>query len=231
MDLFFCNIKVHLLIFHGIGIERFVEMRLSNILNNQNFNDTLELMFFHGTSTEHLSSFTTRGIGIPKAAKDKKKDFGQGFYLTTHFWQAKDYADRIAKFTNAEPLIIACIIPLGNLRKSAKRGLIIDEFHLDWLEIIIRGRFFSDANPLSKDFDWIYGRCGDGKTYKFERIYKKDEEQHLESLLPHIIPNEDNPHYEFDQLWLGTKEAINLIQSVEFINKEGVSYERIPIHQ
>lgn len=209
-------------------------MRISEIMENPKFRDETELMLFHGTSTKYLHSFVKNGVGIVKL--NKKKDFGQGFYLTTNYWQAKDYANRTVTATSkdnqkTEPLVIACTILLGRLREELKSGLIIDEFDVKWLEIIIRGRFHSDTTPLRDDYDWIYGKCGDGITTKFEKLYRQQEKTDLNSLLSHIIPKKDHPHYQFDQLWLGTKKAIKLIQSVEFINKEGVHYEKIPLHQ
>lgn len=204
-------------------------MRLSEIISNGKYRDETELIFFHGTATKWLHSFTSNGIGIVKL--NKKKDFGQGFYLTTRYWQAKDYADRVANATSTEPLIISCIIPLGHLREDQKKGLIIDQFDEKWLETIIKGRFYPEE-PLANEYDWIYGRCGDGKTPVFEKKFSKEQENpDLKTLLPHIIPSKDFPHYEYDQLWLGTKKAISIIKSVEFISKEGVSYEKIPLHQ
>lgn len=85
--------------------------------------------------------------------------------------------------------------------------------------------------PLANDYDWIYGRCGDGKTPVFEKAFHEGKSPDLKELLPHIIPNNQYPHYEYDQLWLGTKEAINCIKSVEMITKEGISSEKIPLHQ
>lgn len=202
-------------------------MRLSEILPNDKYRDETEVIFFHGTSKKWLKSFTTNGIGIVKL--DKKKDFGQGFYLTTRYWQAKDYADRISSATSEEPLIISCVIPIGHLRQNLHKGLIIDQFDEEWLDVIIRGRF-SPETPLANDYDWIYGRCGDGKTHIFEKEYKNVENPDLKKLLPHIIPNESFPHFEYDQLWLGTKNAIKYIKSVEFINKEEIGYEKIPLH-
>jgi len=209
-----------------VDIERFVEMRLSEIIFNDKYRDETELIFFHGTSTKWLDCFTKNGIGIVKL--NKKKDFGQGFYLTTRYWQAKDYADRVANATSTAPLIISCVIPVGHLRKSKEQGLIIDQFDEEWLETILKGRF--SPNPLANEYDWIYGRCGDGKTPVFEKEYNKGKKIDLKILLPHIIPNKEFPHYEYDQLWLGTKKAISYIKSVEFINREENNHERIPHH-
>jgi hypothetical protein len=203
-------------------------LRLSEVFSNSKYKDTTEMMFFHGTSTMWMPSFLKNGIKITKV-KDKKKDFGQGFYVTTRYWQAKDYANRIAGATNSEPLIIACVIPLGALRAFDTKGLIIDNFDDEWLDIITRGRFKSETTPLANDFHWIYGRCGDGATRDFEDGYRKGKD--LKKLLPHIIPNVEFPHYNYDQLWLGTYDAINCIQSVEFISREGVKEHVIPIHK
>lgn len=200
-------------------------MRLSELISNARYSDETELIFFHGTSTKSLKSFTEKGIGIVKL--HKKKDFGEGFYITTRYWQAKDYADRIAKVTSSEPMIISCIILLGTLRKNLKNGLVIDQFDEVWLETILQGRF-SPENPLSNKHDWIYGRCGDGRTVIFESEYRKDEIPDLTNLLQHIIPNRDSPHYDFDQLWLGTKNAIKYIKSVEILHREEDIHARIP---
>jgi hypothetical protein len=201
------------------------------MIYNKKYPDTTELMFFHATSTKYLSSFVKNGIRIPK--KYTKRDFGQGFYLTSNYWQASKYADRMAFQTRTEPLIIACIIPISRLRRDIDKGLIIDQFDKTWLETIIRGRFYSDEIPLSDEYDWIYGRCGDGKTLIFEENFRKNNDNlDLNLLLKHSIPNKDFPHFEYDQLWLGTYKAINYIKSIEILNKEGVGiHEKIPIHQ
>lgn len=208
-------------------------MRLSKILTNINYKDDLELMFFHGTSTKWKDSFISNGVRIRKL--NKKRDFGQGFYLTTNYWQAKQYANTIAYHTStpekpAEPLVIACTILLGCLRENLEKGLIIDEFDEKWVKTIIRGRFHSETNPLSNDYDWIYGRCGDGPTTTFQKVYYKNSNTDIRKLLKIATPRRDHPHFEYDQLWLGTNDAINYIQSIEFINKEGVNYESIPLH-
>lgn len=195
-------------------------MRLSEIIFNDKYRDETELLFFHGTATKWLDSFQQNGIRIVKV--NKKKDFGQGFYLTSRYWQAKEYANKMAHGTRTESLIIACIIPLGNLRKLTRK-LIIDQYNEEWLGTIIRGRFHSKENPLSNNFDFIYGRVGDGRTPFFEKKFlEKQDTEDLKTLLPHIIPNKKYPHYEYDQLWLGTKEAINCIKSFYMITKEGI---------
>lgn len=206
-------------------------MRLSKLISNRRYYDTTEIMLFHGTAKKHLKSFLDRGIGIVKEVEHKKKDFGQGFYLTTQYWQARDYANRIAKVTKTDPMIVVCILKLGKLRESIDRGLIIDDYDERWLETIIRGRFHSHKHPLNRDYDWIYGRCGDGSTEKFTELVQK-EKTDSKLLLKHIMPNEDHPYYEFDQLWLGTKEAINFIEFVRYFDLKGDGvYEKIPIHK
>ncbi|WP_078395871.1 DUF3990 domain-containing protein [Shouchella patagoniensis] len=201
-------------------------MRLSEIIFNDKYRDETELIFFHGTCTKHLISFTKNGVRIPNT--NKIKDFGQGFYLTSRYWQAREYANKMAKGSRTSPLIISCVIQLGSLRNT-NRKLIIDDFNEEWLETIIRGRF-TPINPLKNHFDWVYGRCGDNNTPVFEEHYRKnDTNSDLKTLLPHIIPNKRFPHYEYDQLWLGTNKAIKCIQSVEFISKEGLNYDPIPI--
>lgn len=205
-------------------------MRVSSMLNNPNFFDDTELIFFHGTSTKHRDTFVKQGVSIPKNKRNKKKDFGQGFYLTTNYWQAKRYAKKICEALGGDPLVISCTILLGKLREELPNGYIIDEFNLEWLETIVQGRFYSKEYPLTEKYEWIYGRCGDGQTYRFDKMFQRDPDQDLNNLLPHIIPKEERPHYSYDQLWLGTKKAINFIQTVEFTHKEGNYYE-IPHHR
>jgi hypothetical protein len=207
-------------------------MRLSQIIDNEKYRDTTEIMLFHGTSAKWLSSFTTHGIKIVKLT-NKKKDFGQGFYLTTRYWQARDYANRIAKATNNTPLIIGCVLDLKALRDHRNRGLVVDDFNEQWLHTIIRGRFESESNPLSNDFDWIYGRCGDGHTDEFEEAYKNYKESNeYENLLRLLTPNIQFPHYDYDQLWLGSYTMIKLIKSAVIIYDEGGNrYEKIPVYK
>lgn len=206
-------------------------MRLSQLVNNETYRDNTELMFYHGTTTKSTKSFLNKGVGIPKLTGNKKRDFGEGFYLTTHFWQAKIFAETRIGFSNAEPLIVSCVIPLGALRTIKEKCLIVDEYNERWLEFILRGRFEREKNPLQNDFDWIYGRCGDGYTEDVQKMYESGERD-LNKMLPHTIPNRNRINYEYDQLWLGTKTALDCIKSVEFVHSKGVdSNEKIPLHK
>lgn len=204
-------------------------MRLSHYIDNQTYRDTTELLFFHGTTTRHMASFKKYGIKIVQLKKNTKKDFGQGFYLTTNYWQAKAWGEKISVRNDEQPLVLACVIPLGALRATRSKSLIIDAYDEEWLKYITRGRFHREENPLSNDYEWIYGRCGDNITFKFDRAYTISEERDPQLLLKRIIPKQDNPYYDYDQLWLGTYNAISYIKSVEFM--KGVGNFDIPIYQ
>lgn len=207
-------------------------VRLSTIINTPSYFDSLEIALFHGTTTYHLESFRKHGIRLVDTKKPK--DFGPGFYLTTNYWQALDYATKYGVSTY-EPIVICCFIKLGDLR-SSKKFLIIDDYDELWLETIVRGRC-NNKNPLSNEYEWIYGRCGDRNTSVFNQKLEQcgnDYKKLLELISPRdLTPNINLPHYEYDQLWIGSKNVLNKLKNPHIIYHKGVEAIEIklPIQQ
>ncbi|OFD56109.1 DUF3990 domain-containing protein [Bacillus mycoides] len=207
--------------------------RLSEIISNTKYLDHLEISLYHGTNTYYLEYFKEHGIR--RIDTEKPRDFGTGFYLTTNYWQALDYAKNYS-ISTYDPMVVCCFITLGDLRSFANH-LLIDDYNDQWLETIVRGRCCDQDKPLHQEYDWIYGRCGDGKTYIFNRKLKEcndDHEKLLEIIQPSMLtPVQTFPHYEYDQLWVGSDEVIKKLKNTHIIYKKGVEEIEftIPVQQ
>ena len=201
--------------------------RLSEIILNQKYYDHLEVALYHGTTTLYLDHFKKNGIQLVNTKK--RRDFGTGFYLTTNYLQALEYA---RKSPASDPMIVCCFISLGDLRAFSK-SLLVDDYDQQWLETLVRGRCCDTENPLSADYDWIYGRCGDGKTPVFNQKLREcdnDHEKLIKKIKPRALtPHPELPHFEYDQLWIGSKEVIKKLRNPHIIYTKGVEELEITI--
>lgn len=194
-------------------------LRLSNMLRDtQAFQSSVEILLFHGTSTFYSDTFTYIRLAEPRARK--KRDFGTGFYTTTNYWQALRYANTIADATERDPMIVCVSTSLGQLR-SQQNTLIVDEYSESWMETIKQGRW---GEPLR--YDWIYGRCGDGKTIELQK--RHDAGASIDELLHLATPSYATLTYHYDQLWFGTTEGIQILTIRSIIRpREGSAHAAV----
>ncbi|NMP22895.1 DUF3990 domain-containing protein [Sulfobacillus sp. DSM 109850] len=153
---------------------------------------------FHGTSDIYQSSFEQKGI-LPPPKMKKVRDFGSGFYTTTEEKQARRYAARMAELLGGRPLLVTCTVS-GTRLKEISPAKILPDYNREWLDILKQGRW--SGEPL--EFQWIFGRCGDGLTERVEEVRRTGDD---EALLATITPKRGTRTYEHDQFWFGTAEA------------------------
>src|SRR5690625_2228083 len=88
---------------------------------------------YHGTTSRHVKSLR-RGADV--TIGNKRTDFGQGFYLTSKFNQAKDHAKRRV-FNKEYPIVFVYKLDYSQLLRSY-RGKILNDLDLEWARFIDR---------------------------------------------------------------------------------------------
>ena len=86
----------------------------------------------------------------------KKVDFGQGFYLTKLYEQAKAWAITIAerKGRNIQPIVTAFTLDYDSILADGLRVKFFDSYNLEWLEYVIDCRRGGD---MQKHYDIVEG--------------------------------------------------------------------------
>lgn len=86
----------------------------------------------------------------------KKVDFGQGFYLTKFFPQAKSWAETIAsrKGRNIKPIVSSYNLNFDAIISDGYRVMVFDAYNLDWLEYVIDCR---NGGSMQNDYDVVEG--------------------------------------------------------------------------
>ena len=136
------------------------------------------------------------------------KDFGQGFYLTTSYEQAKNFV----------PLSVKKQILTGDLNSNIFFGYVnLFKFHqtentqafffdkagVDWLHFVSSNRdkdIFTDVNEFYSKFDIIGGKIANDKTARTLAAYldgvfgepgtKRADDFAIETLLPNKLENQ-----------------------------------------
>lgn len=87
---------------------------------------------YHGTTSNHAHHIVDAGIDVTKGYK--AVDFGQGFYTTSSFEQAKKHAQKLWKDTknhSISPAVVRLEVDVINLKKSNK----ITNFLAEYLKL------------------------------------------------------------------------------------------------
>ncbi len=86
----------------------------------------------------------------------KKVDFGQGFYLTNLYEQAKAWAETIAerKGRKTQPIVSAYTLDYTSVRNENFRIKVFDSYNLEWLEYVIDCR---RGGEMYKLYDIVEG--------------------------------------------------------------------------
>lgn len=111
-------------------------------INNEISEDYQNKVLFHGTDEDSACDISLGGIAV--SAGFQKRDFsdGRGFYLTTNFGKAKDWAFSITR----KPAVLIFSIPKSLLENAKKLSLLEESEHTEWKKIV-------DANR-SGNLDW-----------------------------------------------------------------------------
>ncbi len=86
----------------------------------------------------------------------KKVDFGQGFYLTSLYEQAKAWAVTIAerKGRNTHPIVSAFILDYNSVKIDGFRVKVFESYNLEWLEYVMDCR---RGGQMQKLYDIVEG--------------------------------------------------------------------------
>ena len=93
-------------------------------------------------------------------------DFGQGFYLTTHFEQAKNWAIRKKRFEKGKP-----IVNVYDFNEDVINEFRIKKFEVEskeWLEFVARNR---KGVTLENDFDAVFGPVANDRVFEAVTMY------------------------------------------------------------
>ncbi len=186
-------------------------------------------IFYHGTSSienEYVSLKNTEKISIERGYP--LTDFSQGFYLTSVYKQALNYARRVANRHNRfkkgiKPIIIKYRLNV-RIIKSFK-GMILSFPDNKWAEFIYNNRVgndrytYSDFHNIDKIYDYVYGHVADGKIAKIIEKFKEDysSQMNMESFRKEIYPMFP---YNNDQLSLHSRNAVRCLEFLEVIEDD-----------
>lgn len=143
--------------------------------------DELPNIVYHGTISIHKNSLIS-GIDINKGYRSA--DFGQGFYTTSNYEQAKDIANGRAnaysmkKHIDVAPMIVSFYIDKDIL--NSYRGKIFDDIvNSKWKEFIYNNRvglekIVSNFHNLNHKYHYVYGFVADSNIINMTREVKKD---------------------------------------------------------
>lgn len=103
----------------------------------------------------------------------KKVDFGQGFYLTTLYEQAKAWAETIAerKGRNTKPIVSAYTLDYSSVKNGCFRVKVFDSYDLEWLEYVIDCR---RGGEIQKQYDIVEGGVANDNVIDTVEDYEND---------------------------------------------------------
>ena len=186
---------------------------------------------FHGTISIHRDSLIT-GIDVYKGYEST--DFGQGFYTTSNYEQAKRLAYDRAKAYNkhhkdkppAQPMVLKYRI--NKVRLSEYKGLIFDSPNERWKEFIFNNRVgidFSVSKYYNKDgrYNFVYGCVADSNITNMVGDIKRQKITYGEF----IDSLKALKQYEYDQLSFHTTDVVSALDllEIEIIEMEAILIE------
>lgn len=138
----------------------------------------------------------------------KGKDFGQGFYLTTDYAQAKRMAEiTVEREGNGAPMINTFLFDDNNLNNGSVRYKCFDSYSIEWARFIVDNRMNRQNTPIH-DFDIVYGPIADDRVgVQLQRYIQNyiDVERLVEEL-KFVVPT--------FQYFFGTEKSIQLLQKL-----------------
>jgi hypothetical protein len=121
---------------------------------------------YHGTISNNLISLS-KSIDLKRGSK--LADFGQGFYTTTSYTQAKNWAIKRARrfnqftcYVNVKPVVI--VYELNNQELCKLNGKIFKCQDINWAKFIYNNR--SKKNNIQYNYDYVFGSVADGNIQK-----------------------------------------------------------------
>lgn len=185
--------------------------------------DELPNVVYHGTVSIHKDSLIS-GIDINKGYHST--DFGQGFYTTSNYEQAKAlsvdkaniYNTRYAQKESANPMIIKYNLDKALLKKF--KGLIFDSPNDKWKEFIYNNRVGGDflvSEYYNKNgkYHYVYGCVADSKITDMTREVRSN----IISYGDYIDKLKPLKNSEYNQLSFHSNEIVKALSiiSIEII--------------
>ena len=157
------------------------------------------MILYHGTNTDFES------IDIQKS--NKYKDFGQGFYLTDIFSQAKELAEKKTKLFGGYSIVQEYEFDESLLADDELNVLIFETPSKEWAEFVYNNR--SRYKNYKHNYDIVVGAIADdGVAYLLSRY--EEGTFTLEELAKELQYKKLNRQYFF-----GTIKAVNLLKRLK----------------
>lgn len=156
---------------------------------------------YHGTSTEF------DGNKIDLTISSRPKDFGNGFYLTSIYEQAKEWSKRNRNITKNRNYIIKLYKYYESKSNEVLNILTLNEYNDKWLDYIIKNR--NSMSGVNDNYDLVIGLMADGRVSKLMKDYISDyitREELLEEL---------QFQYKTDQYTFKTNKSLELLNFEE----------------
>lgn len=139
-------------------------------------NIILPTVVYHGTTSNWLESIK-ESISLKRGSK--WADFGQGFYTTSNFDQARKWAEKRRNSyntfqLNSKTFVDAVVITYElDLEKiNHLRGIIFDKQSEEWIKFIYRNR--SRKESFKHNYDYVFGSVADGNVDRLIKDYDDD---------------------------------------------------------
>lgn len=174
---------------------------------------------YHGTSTFYRWDYKT--IDLKKCRP--LTDFGQGFYTTSNFEQAKNWAIRVDNLNNkikknqifekTKPIVLCYNINVEVIKKLS--GRIFENSDIYWATFIYNNRVhknyrISGLHNVNNIFDYVFGHYADGLKL-LEAIQNFKQKELTINQFCSIIKQGMN--YNHDQL---SFHSINALKALEY---------------
>ncbi|WP_176140647.1 DUF3990 domain-containing protein [Halobacillus salinus] len=166
---------------------------------------------YHGT-TNDCAEAIINNIEINKGRHFT--DFGQGFYLTSDYEQAKRRAKNKAEDSKnkaVSPAIIKVELNIDLLMGNISAGCVFEEADDEWASFVYKCRIYGKTEKkIFHDFDFVVGPVADGKMRRAIKLFDKGDMSEQE-FRNHIKPTRSL----VDQISIHTVPALNIIISKE----------------
>lgn len=94
-------------------------------------------------------------------------DFGPGFYVTDIFLQAKEWAEKVAAFRDAKPIVSVYHLRQQDIIECCK-SKIFTAYDNEWLEFVTASRL---GKEVWKGYDYIEGGIANDRVVNTVRLY------------------------------------------------------------
>lgn len=161
----------------------------------------MKITLYHGTSAKF------DGNNIDLSASSRPKDFGNGFYLTSIYNQAKKWATKNKNYNKSYNEIIKEYEYEKKLSKDILKILSLNEYNEEWLEYVIKNR--NNIYGIDDDYDLVIGLMADGIVKDLMKDYISDyitKEELLEEL---------KFKYKNDQYTFKTERSLRFLKFVK----------------